>query len=63
VVEMDLPEANNNHVVNVPGAYEIDRLEDRRPEMYELIAEPRSPRSGRQHKAWGVSPRSSTKIN
>jgi len=63
VVEMDLPEANNNHVVNVPGAYEIDRLEDRRPEMYELIAEPRSPRSGRQHKARGVSPRSSAKIN
>jgi hypothetical protein len=41
VVEMDLPEANNNHIVNVPGAYEIDRLEDRRPEMYELIREPR----------------------
>jgi predicted amidohydrolase len=41
VVEMDLPEANNNRIVNVPGAYEMDRLEDRRPEMYELIAAPR----------------------
>jgi predicted amidohydrolase len=39
VVEMDLQEANNNHIVNVPGAYEIDRLADRRPEMYELISE------------------------
>jgi predicted amidohydrolase len=38
VVEMDLQEANNNRIVNVPGAYEIDRLEDRRPEMYELIS-------------------------
>jgi predicted amidohydrolase len=41
VVEMDLQEANHNHVVNVPGAYEIDRLADRRPEMYEVISEPR----------------------
>jgi predicted amidohydrolase len=40
VLEMDLQEANNNHIVNVPGAYEIDRLADRRPEMYELISEP-----------------------
>jgi 5-aminopentanamidase len=39
VVEMDLQEANNNHIVNVPGAYEIDRLADRRPEMYEAISE------------------------
>jgi len=39
-VSMDLQEANNNHIVNVPGAYEFDRLADRRPEMYELINEP-----------------------
>ena len=43
MVEMDLPEANNNRIVNVPGAYEIDRLADRRPEMYRLISESRHP--------------------
>lgn len=37
MVEMDLQEANHNHIVNVPGAYELDRLADRRPEMYGLI--------------------------
>lgn len=41
MVEIDLQEANNNHIVNVPGAYEIDRLADRRPDMYEAISEPR----------------------
>lgn len=40
MVEMDLQEANHNRIVNVPGAYEIDRLADRRPEMYGLISEP-----------------------
>lgn len=39
VVSVELSEANNNHIVNVPGAYEIDRLADRRPEMYELISQ------------------------
>ncbi len=39
IVEVDLQEANDNHIVNVPGAYEIDRLADRRPEMYELIGD------------------------
>jgi predicted amidohydrolase len=38
VVALELPEANNNHIVNVAGAYELDRLADRRPEMYELIS-------------------------
>jgi len=38
VVTMDLQEANNNHIVNVAGAYELDRLADRRPEMYGLIS-------------------------
>jgi predicted amidohydrolase len=41
IVEMDLQESNNNHIVNVPGAYEIDRLADRRPEMYEAISDGR----------------------
>ncbi len=40
VVAVDLQEANNNHIVNVAGAYEVDRLVDRRPEMYELVGRP-----------------------
>jgi predicted amidohydrolase len=37
VVALELPEANHNHIVNVAGAYELDRLADRRPELYEPI--------------------------
>ena len=37
-VEVDLQEANNNKIVNVPGSYEIDRLVDRRPEFYGAIS-------------------------
>ena len=40
-VEMDLQQSNNNRIVNVAGAYEIDRLGDRRPEFYGLVAESR----------------------
>jgi predicted amidohydrolase len=39
MVEIELPQADNNHIVNVAGAYEIDRLRDRRPELYNLIGE------------------------
>ena len=39
VVEIELQEANNNHVVNVPRAYEFDRLADRRPDFYTVIAD------------------------
>ncbi len=39
VVPVALAEANNNHIVNVAGAYEVDRVKDRRPEFYELISE------------------------
>ena len=35
--EVDLGSANNNKIVNVAGAYEIDRLADRRPEFYRII--------------------------
>jgi len=35
--EIDLEAANNNKIVNVAGAYEIDRLADRRPEFYRMI--------------------------
>ena len=39
VVAVDFAEANNNHNVNVPGAYEVDRLQDRRPDLYGPITE------------------------
>lgn len=40
--EVDMAEANNNHIVHAPGAYEIDRLKDRRPEFYDLISKERT---------------------
>lgn len=39
VVSVDLAEANNNRIVNVAGAYEVDRLKDRRPDFYHPISE------------------------
>lgn len=45
VVPVELQEANNNRIVNVAGAYEVDRLKDRRPEFYQLISEDQSSRS------------------
>ena len=47
VVALDLPESNRNKIVNVAGAYEIDRLADRRPEFYQLLAQS----SSRSHSA------------
>lgn len=40
VVPVALAEANNNRIVNVAGAYEVDRVKDRRPQFYEPISEP-----------------------
>ena len=40
VVSVELSEANNNRIVNVAGAYEVDRVKDRRPEFYNSISEP-----------------------
>jgi predicted amidohydrolase len=37
-IEVDLQEANKNKIVNVAGSYEIDRLADRRPEFYRIVA-------------------------
>jgi len=37
VVPVELQEANNNRIVNVAGAYEVDRMKDRRPEFYDPI--------------------------
>ena len=39
VVSVELEEANNNRIVNVAGAYEVDRMKDRRPEFYDPIGE------------------------
>lgn len=40
---VDLQEANNNHIVNVAGAYELDRLKDRRPDLYGEITQALEP--------------------
>lgn len=47
LVQLDLPAADNNRIVNVAGAYEIDRLADRRPELYGLVSETR-PQAGKR---------------
>lgn len=39
VASVELQEANNNHIVNVAGAYELDRMKDRRPDLYAQITE------------------------
>jgi 5-aminopentanamidase len=39
VVSVELEEANNNRIVNVAGAYEVDRMKDRRPEFYDAISQ------------------------
>lgn len=39
VVSVELQEANNNHIVNVAGEYELDRVKDRRPDLYGQITE------------------------
>jgi 5-aminopentanamidase len=37
MAELELPAADQNRIVNVAGAYEVDRLADRRPDFYRLI--------------------------
>lgn len=37
--EIDIQAANQNKIVNVAGAYEMDRIADRRPEFYAPVAE------------------------
>jgi predicted amidohydrolase len=38
--DIDPALARRKHVIRVPGKHEIDRLADRRPEMYGLLVEP-----------------------
>lgn len=46
--DIDPERARNKHVIRVPNKHEIDRLADRRPEMYGPLVEPHHlPRPGR----------------
>lgn len=38
--EIDPAKSRRKHIIRVPGKHEIDRLADRRPEMYGLLTEP-----------------------
>jgi predicted amidohydrolase len=38
--EIDVARSRRKHIIRVPGKHEIDRLADRRPEMYGLLTEP-----------------------
>lgn len=40
IAAIEFQQANDNHIVNVPGEYEIDRAKDRRPSHYGLITAP-----------------------
>ena len=40
--EIDPEKARRKHIVRVPGKHEIDRMADRRPEMYGLLVQPHS---------------------
>jgi predicted amidohydrolase len=40
IAAIEFQQANNNRIVNVPGAYEVDRAKDRRPSHYGLISSP-----------------------
>ena len=41
LAELDLPAADQNRIVNVPGKYELDRIAHRRPDQYGAIVEGR----------------------
>jgi predicted amidohydrolase len=40
IATIEFQQANNNRIINIPGAYEVDRAKDRRPSHYNLISEP-----------------------
>ncbi|MCY2962913.1 MAG: carbon-nitrogen hydrolase family protein [Planctomycetota bacterium] len=42
---IDLARARRKHIIRVPGKHEIDRLADRRPEMYGLLTQPHNLKS------------------
>jgi predicted amidohydrolase len=43
--EIDPAKARRKHFIRVPGKHEIDRLADRRPEMYGVLVQPHSLKS------------------
>ena len=43
--EIDPAKSRRKHIARIPGKHEIDRLADRRPEMYRLLVEPHCLRS------------------
>lgn len=43
--EIDPAKSRRKHIIRVPGKHEIDRLADRRPEMYGLLVQPHSLKS------------------
>jgi predicted amidohydrolase len=43
--DIDVELARRKHVIRVPGQHEIDRLADRRPDMYKKLVEPHQLRS------------------
>ncbi len=43
--EIDPAKSRRKHIIRVPGKHEIDRMADRRPEMYGLLVEPHSLKS------------------
>lgn len=49
--EIDPAKSRRKHILRVPGKHEIDRLADRRPEMYSLLTQPHNlptPRAARR---------------
>jgi predicted amidohydrolase len=40
--DIDLARARRKHIIRVPDKHEIDRMADRRPEMYGLLTQPHS---------------------
>jgi len=38
VAEINLDEAHNKHIVRIPGAWEVNCIKDRRPELYKIIS-------------------------
>ena len=39
VADIDPEKARQKRIVNIPGQYEVDRVNDRRPEMYGPLVE------------------------
>ncbi len=49
--DIDLEQSRRKHIIRVPDKHEIDRLADRRPEMYDLLSVPHDRPTPRQRHA------------